>query len=100
MNLYDYCEAVALELGNWRKKLTVLDLKIALLPSDDKEKMLGSIEEMHMIVAEMEDRIYNLEHSSPTSLRPLLSNGERIGPVLIDFEAVTRGEKADYDFRG
>lgn len=98
MNVYDYCETVTLELGSWRKKLAVLDHKIALLPCDAKEKMLGSIEELHMIVAEMEDRIYNLEHSCPTSWRPL-SRGERIGPVIINYDAVSR-EKVDYDFGG
>ena len=98
MNVYDYCETVALELENWRKKLTVLDHKIALLPCDAKTKMLGNVEELHMIIAEMEDRIYNLEHACPTSWRPA-SKGERIGPVLINYEAVS-GAKADCGFGG
>lgn len=98
MNVYDYCGVVVLELNNWRKKLAVLDHKIALLPCDAKEKMLGSIEELHMIVAEMEDRIYNLEHACPTSWRPV-SRDERIGPVIFNYEAISR-EKVDYDFGG
>ena len=98
MNVYDYCETVTMELGNWKNKLAVLDHKIATLPCGSKEKMLGSIEELHMVIAEMEDRLYNLEHSCPISWRPA-SGEERVGTVTFNYEAAS-GEKVDYDFGG
>jgi|APCry4251928276_1046603.scaffolds.fasta_scaffold302086_1 hypothetical protein len=98
MNVYDYCETVTKELGNWRHKLTVLDHKIGVLPCGAKEKMVGSIEELHMVIAEMEDRLYNLEHACPISWRPA-SSEERVGPVIINYEDAA-SEKVDYDFGG
>ncbi|MBI5557848.1 MAG: hypothetical protein HY885_09440 [Deltaproteobacteria bacterium] len=98
MNVYDYCDTVVKELGNWRTKLAVLDSKIGTLPTGAKERMFGNIEELHMIIAEIEDRIHALEHSCPVSWRP--SRGEdRVGPVTMNTEGSMR-EKADYDFGG
>ncbi|RJX34604.1 MAG: hypothetical protein C4531_03685 [Desulfurivibrio sp.] len=97
MNVYDYCETVTVELGNWKKKLTLLDNKIATLPCGSKDKMHDNIEELHMVIAEMEDRLYNLEHACPISWRP--ASDERVGPVTINYEEAAR-EKVDYDFGG
>ena len=98
MNVYDYCETVTQELSNWRNKLTELDKKIAHLSCGAKEQMVGNIEELHMVVAEMEDRIYNLEHSCPTSWKPE-DSAEKIGPVSFNYEDANRA-KVDYDFGG
>ena len=98
MNIYDYCESVVTELGNWRQKLAVLDAKIGALPTGSKEKMFGNIEELHMVIAEIEDRIYSLEHACPVVWRPE-ATAEGVGPVTINYDAALSA-KADYDFGG
>jgi hypothetical protein len=98
MNIYDYCESVVTELGIWRQKLAVLDAKIAALPTGVKEKMFGNIEELHMVIAELEDRISSLEHACPVVWRPETTE-EGVGPVTINYDAALTA-KADYDFGG
>lgn len=70
MNVYEYCDSVTQELTNWKNKLSTLDHKIASLPCSAKEEMVGSIGELHMVMAEMDERISNLEHACPASWRP------------------------------
>lgn len=89
MNVYEYCDVVVAELSNWRKKLTELDHRIAALSGESEIKRDAEREDLHMMLAEMEDRIYHVEHACPTSLKPA-SKGERVGPVLINYEAAIR----------
>lgn len=97
MNVHEYCENVVVELENWQEKLNHVDQQIAALPCGAKEKMLGNIEELHMTIAEIEDRISSLRNSCPTSWRP--DRDESAGPVSFNYEEALKS-KVDYDFGG
>ena len=100
MKLEEYCENVETELTNWRKKLSDMDNKIQKLSCGEKEKMLGNIEELHIIMAELDDRIHELETSCPTEWSP---HREEISGKLSGLSEKyqsTSKELFDYDFGG
>ncbi len=68
MNTYDCCHTMEKELSCWRSRLESIDQKIQRTPSIDKYKMLGSIEDLHMVMAELDDRINALRTSCETEL--------------------------------
>jgi hypothetical protein len=75
MKTLEYCTHVENELAGWRDKLGSIDHRIEGLSCGAKEKMLGNIEELHMLMAEVDDRIMALKTSCPTEWRPV---GEEI----------------------
>lgn len=100
MNTMEYCTHVESELAGWREKLGSIDHHIEGLACGAKEKMLGNIEELHMIMAELDDRIVALKTSCPTEWRPV---GEEISERLKGFDekyALATREVVDYDFGG
>lgn len=73
MKVQDCCHNMEMELSSWKSKLENVDRDIQRVPSIDKYKMLGSIESLHMILAELDDRINDLRTSCTTEWR---SEGE------------------------
>jgi len=71
MELKDYCSNVEHELTAWKAKLYDMSRKIDRLPGSAKEKMLGNIEDLHILVAEMEDRVNQLRTECPTEWSPI-----------------------------
>jgi hypothetical protein len=55
-----YCTSVATELTKWSEKLHKLSGDIERIPSIDKYRLLPQIEELHMIMTEMDDRLGDL----------------------------------------
>lgn len=53
----EYCSNVAEELEIWSERLHELSGKIDRMPSIDKYKMYPLIEELHIIMTEMDDRL-------------------------------------------
>ena len=70
MQVKDYCNGVEMELTAWKAKLYDMMRKIDKLPSGDKQKMLGNVEDLHMIVTELGDRIEQLKNECPTEWSP------------------------------
>lgn len=70
MDVMDYCNNVGIELTAWKAKLYDMIRKIDSLPSGDKEKMLGSVGDLHNVVTELEDRINSLKNECPTEWSP------------------------------
>lgn len=70
---------IALELTTWSKRLHELSCKIDRLPSLDKFKLLPQIEELHIIITEMDDRLCQIVSGDPNSLATEIGQGELPG---------------------
>jgi hypothetical protein len=62
-----FCENIGEELEVWSNKLHKLSRKIDGMPSIDKYKLLPHIEELHIIMTEMDDRLCTLMTECPTA---------------------------------
>lgn len=55
-----YCSHVAGELEYWSERLHKLSSEIERIPSIDKYKLQPQIEELHIILTELDDRLCSL----------------------------------------
>lgn len=62
----NYCSNIAEELEFWSNRLHELSNKIDRMPSLDKYKLLPHIEELHIMMTEMDDRLCDLMTSCQT----------------------------------
>jgi hypothetical protein len=58
------------ELTAWKAKIYDLSRKVDNLSSGEKQKILGTVEDLHIIVAEFEERIDTLRTECPTEWSP------------------------------
>lgn len=63
----DYCSNVAEELESWSEKLHNLSDEIDRIPSIDKYRMLPQIEQLHILMTELDDRLCDLMNSCSTA---------------------------------
>jgi hypothetical protein len=71
MDVKDYCKGVEMELFAWKAKLYDMIRKIDKLGTAEREKILPNVEDLHMLLAEMEDRINALETECPSEWSPV-----------------------------
>ena len=71
MELQDYCSAMGAELTAWKAKMYDVVRKLDGLGTAEKEKVLPNVEDLHMLVEEMGDRIGRLARECPTEWSPL-----------------------------
>lgn len=71
MDVKDYCKGVEMELVAWKAKLYDMIRKIDKLGTAEREKILPNVEDLHMLLAEMEDRINALETECPSEWSPV-----------------------------
>lgn len=100
MKTSEYCTNVERELGGWREKLGEIDHRIEGLSCGVKEHMLGNIEELHMLMAELDDRITALKTSCPTEWRPMRDAMSARVKGIGEKYAFATTEVVDYDFGG
>lgn len=96
----DYCSSVSAELEGWSEKLHKLSSEIDRIPSIDKYRLLPQIEELHIIMTELDDRLCDLMTACPTVER--LDTMEVVtgkGSFATDFTKIGK-EAFDYDFGG
>ena len=65
-----YCSNIGEELEVWSGKLHDLSGKIDKMPSIDKYRLLSQIEELHIIMTEMDDRLCEVLTACP-AVEPL-----------------------------
>ncbi len=70
MEINDYCKGVNSELTGWRTRLYDVISKIEHLPTGDKQRMYEEVNGLHIIMAELEERIERLRTECPTEWRP------------------------------
>lgn len=96
----DYCSSVGAELEQWSVRLHKLSSEIDRIPSINKYKLLPQIEELHIIMTELDERLDDLINSCPTVDR--LDTKQDVGGGV----SFTKGggtitqERFDYDFGG
>ena len=62
----EYCSSVADELEYWSIRLHELSSKFDKVPSIDKYKVLTHIEELHILMTEVDDRLCDMMTSCST----------------------------------
>lgn len=84
MDVRDYCKGTELELTAWKARLYDMSRKFDLLPSGDKERVLQNVEDLHIIVQELEDRISQLQNECPAQWDPVV---HQIETAHVDMRA-------------
>lgn len=96
----DYCSSVSAELELWSEKLHKLSSEIDRIPSINKYRLLPQIEELHIIMTELDDRLCDLMVACPTTDRlDTMEVTRGRGSITTDFNT-GRNESFDYDFGG
>ncbi len=62
----EYCSTISEELEYWSERLHLLSGKFEKVPSTDKYKVLPHIEDLHIMMTEMDDRLCELMTSCST----------------------------------
>ena len=70
MELNNYCDNVAIELGNWRDRFDEIVKKIDMAESGSKSKIISYLNDLHIVRKELGDRIKRLKTECPTSWEP------------------------------
>ena len=70
MDVKDYCKGMETEMTAWKAKLYDVMRKVDTLGSAEKEKILPNVEDLHMFLEEMTDRIEKLKTECPSDWSP------------------------------
>jgi predicted nuclease with TOPRIM domain len=71
MDVQDYCKGMETEMTAWKAKLYDVMRKIDKLGTAERKKMLPNIEDLHMLLEEMTDRVQNLKTECPSDWSPV-----------------------------
>ena len=71
MDVQDYCKGLEMEMTAWKAKLYDVMRKVDKLGSAEKEKVLPNIEDLHMFLEEMSDRVEKLKTECPSDWSPI-----------------------------
>ena len=71
MDVLDYCKGLENEMTAWKAKLYDVMRKIDKLGSAEKEKVLPNIEDLHIFLEEMTDRVETLKTECPSDWSPM-----------------------------
>lgn len=70
MDAKDYCDKLTVELTAWKAKLYDVVRKLDKISTGDKEKVVPEVNELHIIMEELDERIEKLKKECPTSWEP------------------------------
>ncbi len=70
MEIKDYCGTLAAELGGWKTKMSDVTNKFDKVSSGDKQKVVPMVNELHMILEELDDRMERLKGECATQWGP------------------------------
>ena len=71
MDVQDFCKSMETEMTAWKAKLYDVMRKVDKLGTAEKEKVLPNIEDLHMLLEEMSDRVENLKTECPSDWSPM-----------------------------
>ena len=71
MDVLDYCNSMETELTAWKAKFYDVMRKVDQLGSAEREKILPNIEDLHMFLEEMSDRVSQLKTECPSDWSPI-----------------------------
>lgn len=70
MDVVDYCENLSVELTGWKAKMYEVVRKLDKMSTGQKEKVVPEINELHMVIEELTDRIEKLKKECPADWKP------------------------------
>jgi predicted nuclease with TOPRIM domain len=76
MDVKDYCKGMETEMAAWKAKLYDVMRKVDKLGTAEREKILPNIEDLHMLLEEMSDRVEKLRTECPSDWSPVKKNIE------------------------
>ena len=79
MDVVDYCKGMETEMTAWKAKLYDVTRKVDKLGSAEKEKILPNVEDLHMLLEEMADRVETLKTECPSDWSPVKKDIEKGG---------------------
>jgi len=71
MDVQDFCKSMESEMTMWKAKLYDIIRKVDGLGSAEKEKVLQNIEDLHIYLSEMSDRVESLKTECPSDWSPV-----------------------------
>lgn len=84
MDIQSYCDNVGIELTGWKARLYDVVRKFDNLNTSQKEKVAPIVQDLHMTLQELSDRIDKLARECPTEWNPKKSEIEGIMSNLRD----------------
>jgi predicted nuclease with TOPRIM domain len=71
MDVKDFCKGMETEMTAWKAKLYDVMRKVDNLGTAEKEKVLPNIEDLHMFLEEMSERVEKLKTECPSDWSPM-----------------------------
>ena len=71
MEVQDFCKGMETEMMAWKAKLYDVMRKVDKLGSAEKEGILANVEDLHMLLEEMSDRVEKLKTECPSDWSPI-----------------------------
>ncbi|MEW6110336.1 MAG: hypothetical protein AB1632_14390 [Nitrospirota bacterium] len=86
MEVTSYCDNLAMELTAWKAKMYDIVRKLDKMSTGEKEKVVPEVNELHMFIEELNDRIEKLRKECPTEWNPneLYSKADELRIKLDD----------------
>jgi len=70
MDAKSYCDSLLIELTGWKAKTYDVVRKLDKMSSGEKQKVVPQVNELHMILDDLEDRIHTLRTECPVHWEP------------------------------
>ncbi len=71
MDVKDFCKSMETEMTAWKAKLYDVMRKVDNLGTAEREKVLPNIEDLHMFLEEMSERVEKLKTECPSDWSPM-----------------------------
>jgi predicted nuclease with TOPRIM domain len=65
MDVNTFCSSMQAELTGWKAKAYDIVRKIEKLPTGDKDKVFSEVNDLHILIEELNDRISKLQKECP-----------------------------------
>jgi len=95
----EYCSNISTELEEWSEKLHKLSSEIDRISTGDKYKLFPQIEELHIILTELDDRLCSLSQSCQAVDETFNREEFEKTAVAPEFNLKSK-ERFDYEFGG
>ena len=66
MDVRDYCSGIQYELTGWKAKIYDVVRKLDKMPTGDKQKVIPQVNDLHIILEDLTERIEYLKRECPT----------------------------------
>ncbi len=84
MDVKDYCSGLEIELTGWKAKLYDTIVKTDKLAGKHREKILGNIGDLKILISDLEERISSLKTECPSKWSP---DKKKIDKGTVDMRA-------------